>query len=114
MKSFSLLILLDKLTYNALSFTGVIDVQRAMSFTVFPLYGTLFPTAGFSHRVYRRGFNEAIGIFHLRRFACCLGAQQEGKCCNIFIFILYGEPLWCPFITFSFSSFMANLYGVPL
>ena len=30
-------------------------------FIVFPLYGTLFPTAGFSHRVYRRGFNEAIG-----------------------------------------------------
>jgi len=31
------------------------------TFIVLPLYGTLFPTAGFSPWVYRRGFNEAIG-----------------------------------------------------
>jgi len=66
-------------------------------FIVFPFYNTLFPTAGFSHRIYHRGFNEAIGTlcFSFSSFmpflyvvrsclhACCHGAQQEGKCCNI-------------------------------
>ena len=28
------------------------------------MYGTLFLTVGFSHRVYRRGFNEAIGTLY--------------------------------------------------
>ena len=58
---------------------------RHVFFIVFPLYGTLFPTAGFSHRVYHRGFNEAIGTI-------CF-----------FIFIL----LWRSFMAFF-------LYGVPL
>ena len=64
-------------------------------FIVLPLYGTLFPTPGFSHRVYRRGFNEAIGTlcfpfspFMAFGFACCYGAQQEGKCCNISLVLL--------------------------
>jgi len=60
-------------------------------FIGFPLYGTLFPTVGFSHRVYRRGFNEAIGtlcfpFFHpLWRFfmsfglACMLAATECSK-----------------------------------
>ena len=59
-------------------------------FIVLPLYGTLFPTAGFSHRVYRRGFNEAIGTLCFPFFilygislsfglACMLAATERSK-----------------------------------
>jgi len=53
-------------------------------FIVLPLYGTLFPTADFSHRVYRRGFNEAIGTLCFPFFH---------PLWHSFIFILYGVSL---------------------
>ena len=59
-------------------------------FIFLPLYGTLFPTAGFSHRVYPRGFNEAIGTLCFPFFilygvsltfglACMLAATERSK-----------------------------------
>jgi len=53
-------------------------------FIVLPLYGTVFPTAGFSHRVYRRGFNEAIGTLCFPFFH---------PLWHSFTFILYGISL---------------------
>jgi len=59
-------------------------------FIVLPLYSTLFPTAGFSYRVYCRAFNEAIGTLCFPFFildgvslsfglACMLAATERSK-----------------------------------